>query len=381
MKLQTAGRHVLPVPPQGGGMEIKMAEFDRVPVVIPSLNPDEKLRGTVEGLIAAGFSDIIVIDDGSREDTKGNFPEEGENVTVLRHEVNRGKGAGLKTAFRYILENRPDALGCVSADGDGQHRPEDVAACVREMIAHPEDIVLGARDFSLPSVPERSRKGNRITSRVFALLFGMTLSDTQTGLRAFPRKTLGVMLGVRGDRYEYETNMLIEMKRRSIGYREVPIGTVYLDGNATSHFRPVRDSVRIYGIIVAFALSSVLSMLLDQTLFTVLNVLFGSLGLPFAFAVAGGAARVVSSVFNYTVNRRVVFASGDRSSVVRYYILAVCQLIVSVAVGQTLVWIIPHSGRLIETVIKLAVDMVLFFFSFRIQNAWVFRPAKDPEDA
>lgn len=350
-----------------------MAEFDRVPVVIPSYNPDEKLCKTVEGLIAAGFSDIIVIDDGSREDTKKNFPDESGNVTVLRHEVNRGKGAGLKSAFRFILENRPDALGCVSADGDGQHRPEDVAACAREMIAHPGDIVLGARDFSLPGVPERSRKGNRITSRVFRLLFGMTLSDTQTGLRAFPRSVLGAMLGVRGDRYEYETNMLIEMKRRKFGYREVSIETVYIDENATSHFRPVRDSIRIYGIIVAFALSSVLSMLLDQTLFTVFNIAFGGMGLPFPYALAGSGARVISSAFNYILNRRVVFASGDRASVVRYYILAVCQLIVSVGVGQALVWVIPHSSRWIETVIKLAVDTVLFFFSFRIQNAWVFR--------
>lgn len=354
-----------------------MAEFDRVVVVIPSLNPDEKLCVTVEGLIAAGFSDIIVIDDGSAADTRGNFPAESEHVTVLRHEVNRGKGAGLKTAFRYILENRPDALGCVSADGDGQHRPEDVAACAREMLAHPEDIVLGARDFTLPSVPERSRKGNRITSRVFKLLFGMTLSDTQTGLRAFPRSVLEAMLSVRGDRYEYETNMLIELKRRKIGYREVPIETVYIDENATSHFRPVRDSVRIYGMIVAFLLSSVISMLVDLTLFTVFNLLLGALGVPFPYAFAVGGARLISSMLNYTLNRRVVFASGDRSSVVRYYILAVCQLAISAAVGQSLVWLIPHGAKWIETLIKLAVDTVLFFFSFRIQNAWVFRSGGD----
>lgn len=358
-----------------------MAEFDRVVVVIPSLNPDEKLCGTVDGLLGAGFSDIIVIDDGSSEAAKGNFPSENEHVTVLRHEVNRGKGAALKTAFAYILENRPDALGCVSADGDGQHRPADVAACARELTLHAQDVILGARDFSLPSVPPRSRKGNRITSRVFRLLFGMTLSDTQTGLRAFPRSVLGAMLSVRGDRYEYETNMLIELKRRKIGYREVPIETVYIDENATSHFRPVRDSIRIYGMIVAFLLSSVLSMLVDLTLFTVFNILFAALKLPFAYAFAVGGARVISSVFNYTLNRRVVFASGDRSSVVRYYILAVCQLALSAAVGQALVCLIPHGAKWIETLFKLAVDLILFFFSFRIQNSWVFRSGNDSAGA
>ena len=361
-----------------------MGEFDRVPVIIPSYNPDEKLAETVAGMLGAGFTDIIIIDDGSREDTKRFFPEEGGGVTVLRHDVNRGKGAGLKTAFRYVLEHRPDAVGCVTADGDGQHRPEDVAACVREMIAHPGEIVIGARDFSLPGIPARSRKGNRITCRVFRLIFGMKLSDTQTGLRAFPRSSLPAMLTARGDRYEFETNMLIIMKRQAIPYREVMIQTVYIDDNATSHFRPVRDSLRIYGMIVAFALSSVVSMLLDLTLFTVFNHLFFEWGagypageIPwwalYSYPLAVAAARVISAAVNYTLNRRVVFADGDRSSVVRYFILAACQLAVSAAIGQALVVLIPHSAKWVETVIKLAVDLFLFFFSFRVQNAWVFR--------
>ena len=164
-----------------------MNDFYSIPVVIPSYNPDEKLAQTVLGLKNAGFRDIIVIDDGSSAETKKNFPEPGDGVTVLRHEVNRGKGAGLKTAFRYILENRPDAAGCVTADGDGQHRTEDIAACAKAMLSEKDRVILGARDFSLPHVPERSKKGNRITSRVFRLLFGMKITDTQTGLRAIPR--------------------------------------------------------------------------------------------------------------------------------------------------------------------------------------------------
>ena len=358
-----------------------MGEFDRVPVIIPSYNPDEKLAETVAGMLAAGFSDVIVVDDGSREDTKRFFPAEGGGVTLLRHEVNRGKGAGLKTAFRYVLEHRPDALGCVTADGDGQHRPEDVAACVREMLAHPGEIVLGARDFTLPGIPARSVGGNRFTCRVFRLLFGMKLTDTQTGLRAFPRSSLPAMISARGERYEFETNMLITMKRQSIPYREVTIQTVYIDENAASHFRPVRDSIRIYGVIVAFALSSVISMLLDVTLFHIFNLTLAKWGesspdawwAVYGYVLSVAAARVISSAVNYTINRRVVFASGDRRSVVRYYILAACQLAVSAAIGQTLVAIIPHSVKWVETVIKLAVDTFLFFFSFRIQNAWVFR--------
>lgn len=368
-----------------------MAEFDRVPVVIPSYDPDEKLTRTVSELIAEGFSDVIVIDDGSREDTKKFFPAESENVTVLCHEVNRGKGAGLKTAFNYILEHRPDAIGCVTADGDGQHRPADVAACAREMLAHPDSIVLGARDFKRPDVPARSRFGNNFTSRTFRLLFGMKLADTQTGLRAFPRSTLPTMLTARGNRYEFETNMLIVMKRRCIPYREVTIETVYIDENAASHFRPIRDSLRVYGMIAAFAASSMISWLTDLGLFALLrsvvlpgllpgSVPVGSIELPVLYPVCYAVARVFSASLNYTINRKVVFGDGDRGSVKRYIVLAVCQLALAAAIGELIVWALPadHPSWL-ELIIKMIVDTVLFLLSFRIQNNWVFRRDADAE--
>lgn len=362
-----------------------MAEFDRVCVVIPSYNPDEKLAATVKELIAEGFSDVIVIDDGSREETKRFFPPESGNVTVLKHDVNRGKGAGLKTAFGYILEHRPDAEGCVTVDGDGQHRASDVAACVREMLAHPDSVVLGARDFSLSSVPARSKVGNRFTSRTFRLLFGMKLADTQTGLRVFPRSVIPAMLTARGSRYEFESNMLIVMKRRRIPYREVTIETVYIDENATSHFRPVRDSLRIYGMIVAFAASSLVSWLVDFGLFALLRNLIlpkimpeavdvGAIRIPILFAASYALARVVSATLNYTINRRVVFGDGDKRSAGRYVILSICQLALASGIGQLIVWALPEGHpSWLELIIKMAIDTVLFFMSFRLQNNWVFR--------
>ena len=322
-----------------------MNDFYSIPVVIPSYNPDEKLAQTVLGLKNAGFRDIIVIDDGSSAETKKNFPEPGDGVTVLRHEVNRGKGAGLKTAFRYILENRPDAAGCVTADGDGQHRTEDIAACAKAMLSEKDRVILGARDFSLPHVPERSKKGNRITSRVFRLLFGMKITDTQTGLRAIPRKYLAPFIRVSGDRYEYETNMLLSMKRDSIPFSEVKIDTVYIDDNQTSHFRPVRDSIRIYGLILSFVLSSVISFLIDTGLFTLFNIFLFSWN-EYSYAISLVCARVISSSANYLINRRVVFQNGEKSSVVRYYILAAVLLTVSASVGQLFSqFLSPEAGR------------------------------------
>ena len=335
-----------------------MNDFYSIPVVIPSYNPDEKLAQTVLGLKNAGFRDIIVIDDGSSAETKKNFPEPGDGVTVLRHEVNRGKGAGLKTAFRYILENRPDAAGCVTADGDGQHRTEDIAACAKAMLSEKDRVILGARDFSLPHVPERSKKGNRITTRVFRLLFGMKITDTQTGLRAIPRKYLAPFIRVSGDRYEYETNMLLSMKRDSIPFSEVKIDTVYIDDNQTSHFRPVRDSIRIYGLILSFVLSSVISFLIDTGLFTLFNIFL------FSWNEYSSA--------NYLINRRVVFQNGEKSSVVRYYILAAVLLTVSASVGQLFSQFLSLP-KPVETVIKIAVDLVMFIVSFRMQHTWVFK--------
>lgn len=353
-----------------------MQDFDNISVIIPSYDPDEKLVPTVEGLLSEGFSDIIIIDDGSKPETQKFFPANMPGVTILRHDTNRGKGAGLKTAFRFVLDNRPNSAGCVTADSDGQHKPSDIASCVRDMLDHPDCVVLGARDFSLPHVPERSRKGNRITSRVFRLLFGMKISDTQTGLRVFPRSTLPDMLEVRGDRYEYETNMLISMKRSHIPFREVGIETVYIDDNATSHFRPVRDSIRIYGLILSFAFSSVISAIIDIGLFTVFNVIFTHAGIGFHYGLSVICARVISSGVNYLINRRAVFGTGDKNSVKRYYILAALILALSTAIGQGITHIIPSDASWIQTLVKTVVDVVMFILSFRIQNEWVFGKKK-----
>ena len=225
-----------------------------ITVIIPSLNPDEKLQNTVNNLLSVGFTDIVCVNDGSREDCLGFFPKESANVTRLTHEFNRGKGAALKTAFAYLLQRRPNSIGAVTVDGDGQHAAKDVLRCVEQMVADKEKIILGCRDFSEPHVPKRSRYGNRITSGVFKLLCGMKLSDTQTGLRAFPAKYYTDMLEISGDRFEYETNMLLEMKARKIPYGEVKIETVYIEENKTSHFRPFKDSYRIYSLIFKFTL-------------------------------------------------------------------------------------------------------------------------------
>ena len=126
-------------------------------VIIPSLNPDEKLKNTVRGMLDVGFERIIIVNDGSDNEHLENFPHSDENITVIHRRQNHGKGAALKVAFRHILRNCPDAAGVVTVDGDGQHSPQDAAACAAALDGIGKGAVLGCRDFSGEDVPKRSR--------------------------------------------------------------------------------------------------------------------------------------------------------------------------------------------------------------------------------
>lgn len=229
-------------------------ELDGVTVIIPSLDPDTRLGEVVRSLQTEGFTDILLVDDGSKPENKKFFPS-GDGITLLVHEVNRGKGAALKTALRYILENRPQTRGALTCDGDGQHLACDARSVCEEMLKTGA-YVLGVRDFSLPDVPRKSRIGNRASAAMLALISGVSLRDTQTGLRAIPPSLLAPMAAVSGDRFEYETNVLLELKNMHAAYAQVTIQTVYLDNNKASHYRPFADSMRIASLLLKYIGSS-----------------------------------------------------------------------------------------------------------------------------
>lgn len=366
-----------------------------VVAVIPSLNPDDKLPQTVDGLFRVGFTDIILVDDGSRPDCKPIFDALGERsgCTVLHHGENRGKGRALKTAFAYYLEQFDPGVysGVVTADADGQHLPEDIyqtakTLCTSEDIdgqmclKEKDTFALGTRNFDEEIVPFKSRNGNKITTMVFQLLYGRLIHDTQTGLRAIPNRFLPVCLATKGERFEYEINMLIEAVNRKMNIVEVPIQTVYFDSNRETHFHPVKDSVRIYrvmfGSFLRFTCSGLLSMLVDQGLFALLQkLIFAGLSVQISIPLSTLIARVCSSYLNYSMNRVYVFDSGkgDRLFLIRYYILCVLQMAASAA-GVTVLHAIT---RVDPSLWKLVVDTLLFFVSYRVQRTWVFRKRKD----
>lgn len=363
-----------------------MVDLSKISVVLPSLDPDEKLTAVIDGLLSHGFSDIILVNDGSKPENLHYFTDAASahpEVTLLHHEVNRGKGAALKTAFHWFLENRPDALGAVTVDGDNQHHPEDTRACCEHMLATGR-ITLGCRDFTQPNVPPRSRFGNRTTSLVFKLFCGITLSDTQTGLRAFPKDTLEAMCQVAGDRFEYETNMLLAMKTQGLPFDEVKIRTVYIEENKSSHFHWLKDSWRIYKLILAhffrYTLSSIASSLLDIGLFSLFARLFsGSLTGLALDAAATGLARLISSLFNFFLNKKLVFQSqaSTGASLIRYYCLAIPLMLAQALLTDGFTALLKlRQGGFLHTLVYAAVMTVLYFVSYSIQQRWVFASRK-----
>ena len=362
-----------------------MQDLSRISVVLPSLDPDEKLVAVIDGLLEYGFTDIILVNDGSKpenlhyfEDAAAQHPE----IHLLHHEVNKGKGAALKNAFRWFLENRPNGYGVVTVDGDNQHHPADTRACCEQMMKTGH-AVLGCRDFNQEDVPARSSFGNKTTSLIFKIFVGMTISDTQTGLRAIPRGVLKELVEVYGDRFEYETNMLLAFKTKGIDFDEVKIRTVYIEENKSSHFRVIHDSWRIYKLILAhffrYTLSSLTSAVVDTGAYSLLSALLPLSGFALT-AAAGVIARVISSLLNFFMNQRLVFQTNvdTKKAMVRYYMLALPQMAAQVLLTQGVYALfgIPDSANLLRTVIYAIVMTVLYFMSYMIQQRWVFAPQK-----
>jgi len=334
-------------------------------ILIPSYEPDERLIGLIRDLRAVTDTSILIVDDGSGEAYSGIFQSAREaGCTVLTHEDNRGKGSALKTGFNYIKQSG-DADVVVCADSDGQHLPKDILRVAGEARSRRRHIVLGSRHFT-GKVPLRSRFGNSATRLVYAYATGVPIQDTQTGLRGFSNDMLDWLCRIPGERFEYEMNMLLASK--SAGYRtvEVPIDTVYLDDNKSSHFRPLADSARIYFPFVKFGLSSIVSAALDFMLLLLLQWMTANL----LFSVVG--ARVVSSAINYAMNRKFVFGGGAKRgngrSLPRYYALAATILLFN----YVLLYSFNETIGIPLLAAKLLTEGLLFLFSYWWQRKYVY---------
>jgi putative flippase GtrA len=334
-------------------------------VLIPAYEPDEQLVSLV-GAIRAERDDvtIVVVNDGSSTSYDEVFEAIGsEYVTVVVHRQNMGKGCALKTGFAHIAEKFPGS-DVVCADSDGQHRIEDIMRVADALHGRDATIVLGSRGWT-GRVPFKSRLGNSLTRLVFRISTGLRLGDTQTGLRAYPASMLPWLQAVEGDRFEYEMTVLLDATKAGYAVEEVAIDTVYLDGNHSTHFRPVMDSARVYLPFLKFSLSSLVAFAIDIVLLFIFKGVFGRL-LP---AVIG--ARALSSMANFFINRRVVFRSNSSTlghSAVRYFSLVVGVL----AANYALLHLLNERLGMALLPAKLITEVGLFVAGFQLQRHFVF---------
>lgn len=340
-------------------------------LVIPSLEPDTKLIQLIHTLRqkANATFPILIINDGS-DTTYDTIFEQTlafDNVKLIKHEQNRGKGAALKTAMHQMLTHYPDADFFVTVDSDGQHLVKDILSCIQRARQSPNQVVLGSRSFG-KDVPFRSKFGNLLTSQLLALTTGIKIPDTQTGLRVIPRALLSHCLTVPGERFEYEMNMLVATEKAGIKHVIQPIDTVYIEDNVSSHFRVIKDSVAIYKVFLRYFFSSVFSFLVDVGVYALLVLFTPSLSY-LSILNASVIARVISAIVNYLLNRSFVFKQEGSHSALKYFGLVGVQILLSATIVFVLYTILP-IGK--SVTLKLVVDSALFFFSYHVQKKYIF---------
>lgn len=225
---------------------------NRLVVIIPAYEPQNKFEEYAKE-VSAQAAHVVVVNDGSGAEYDGIFDRISQipNLTCLKHEENKGKGRALKTAFDYCVKTFPKEAVLVTADCDGQHAVEDVMHVYQAALDNRESLVLGSRDFTLPNIPTRSQVGNTTFRVAYRWIYGLSVYDTQTGLRGFSPTLAKAFIDVPGERFEYEMGMLIFAKREGIPILETPIQTIYPDNpkDHVSHYRAFRDGMRIFFVV------------------------------------------------------------------------------------------------------------------------------------
>jgi len=208
----------------------------RAVALIPAFNEAAGIARVVQGIRAA-VEHVIVVDDGSTDDTADRATAAG--AEVVRHDLNGGKGHAIRTGITRVLAG--DFTHVVLLDGDMQHLPEEATRLLAAAVDSGADVVLGERRFFRTKMPASRYHANRLGSRVLSWFVGVPLRDTQCGFRVFRVDALrGLRLRASG--YEIETEMLVKSRRRGARLVSVPITAVY--AGERSKLRPVRDTTR-----------------------------------------------------------------------------------------------------------------------------------------
>lgn len=218
---------------------------EKILVIIPALNAERTLPRVVVDS-RTQLEPVLVIDDGSRDKTGDVARENG--ATVLRHEVNRGKGAALKTGFAWALENGFD--GVITLDADGQHLASEIPKFLRERERGKADLIIGGRSHLFEQMLPRRRMANRFSASVIAAMSGVPqITDSQSGFRFYSANLLR-NLKLRTNGFDMESEVIVRAGRRGFGIVTIPIELGFVDGIATSHYKPLKDTVKIAWTVI-----------------------------------------------------------------------------------------------------------------------------------
>lgn len=202
-----------------------MINSKKMYIVIPAYNEEKVVADVINEVKKAGYENIIAVDDGSIDNTFGILKNI-EDITVLRHKINRGKGAATKTGIEAAKLLGADII--VTMDGDGQHDPEDIQTLTDPIIKENYDVVLGTRLKNAKGMPWPKIIANRIGNIITWYLFGLYVTDSQSGFRAYSRHAAEV-INTKGDRYEYDSEVLREIYIYKLKFKEVPIQVRYTE--------------------------------------------------------------------------------------------------------------------------------------------------------
>ena len=215
-------------------------------ILIPAYEPDSKLLKLLREIDHK--YPVVIVNDGSSKFYNEIFEACKKYAHVMSYDKNMGKGYALKTGLNYIEDTFGDNYIVVTMDADGQHKLTDAIKLCEYAKDNLETLVIGKRNWT-NNMPLRSRIGNNITRDIFKKVTGQNIYDTQSGLRAFSYRLNEYMLSISGNRFEYEMNVLLNLKNNNIKYHEIPIETIYIDNNKSSHFNTIKDSYKVYKVI------------------------------------------------------------------------------------------------------------------------------------
>jgi len=208
-----------------------MTDSSRIHIVIPAFNEGSMIASVIDEVRSAGHRNIIVVDDGSADDT---FWRAGEKqVIALRHRINRGKGAATKTGIEAAKTLGAQVI--VTMDADGQHDPADIRSLAEPILSGESDVVLGTRLANPDGMPWHRIAANKIGNFFTWYIYGLWVTDSQSGFRAYSRDA-AVQINTHTDHYEYDSEVIYEIKKNRLKYTEVPIKVRYTDysmGKAT----------------------------------------------------------------------------------------------------------------------------------------------------